>query len=287
MFGKIMAMLFLCLCPSFYGVFQADYVGCQSVSGSSEGFSLKGPTHCLSAGSGYDSNFLFSLRSNGYSGRVDLEVNAPNGIDVELRSPVYLNSTVIVVYCPITVRATSKASFGNHSITIFARGGSYLDSISICIIVTGFATLTIQTSPLGIPVDFLLDNTRHRLEAHPFILQIRSGEHTLELLAISSNVGSARFAIVDVVFFNSETGVVHYKNLTEPLSLHFASDSNITILFREEQPSPTRTPQFGGEISFEQLFVLVIIITVILTGVLLYKDKKHARIQLYSHVQAK
>lgn len=263
-------------CLIIFIIFRADY-GCQIVSGSSEGFSLRGPTHCLSVGSGYDSKFLFSLRSSGYIGRVDLEVNAPSGIDVELRSPVYLNSTEIVVYCPITVRANSKASFGNQSITIIARGDSYLDSISICIIVSGFATLTIQTSPSDIPVDFLLDNTRHHSEARPFILLTRSGKHTLELLTISPKIGSAQFSMVGVEFSSSEESTVRHENLTGPLSLNFTSDCYVTFVFREEQLSPTHTHELGGAARLEQLFVPVIITMIILAAVLLYKDKRMSR----------
>lgn len=203
----------------------------------SEGFSLRGPTHCFSVGEGYDSQFLFSIRSLGYVGRIDFEVSAPSGITVELRTPIFLNSTGSGAYCPITVSAAPEAPRGNQSITVTAKGGPYSDSISVCIIVSGFTTLTIQTSPDGVPLDFFLDDIKYKLGTQPLALQIRMGKHTLKPITKSSHIGPTRLTAEGLEYSNSSGGIVRYTNLDEPLTLTITGKSTVRILFKETTPT--------------------------------------------------
>lgn len=209
----------------------------------SEGFSLRGPTHCFSVGEGYDSQFLFSIRSLGYVGKIDFEVSAPSGITVELRTPIFLNSTGSGAYCPITVRAAQEAPRGNQSITITAKGGPYSDSISVCIIVSGFTTLTIQTSPVGVSLDFFLDDIKYNLRTQPLTLQIRMGKHTLKPATISAHMGPTRLTAEGLEYSNSSGGTVRFANLDEPLTLTITGRSTVRILFKETTPTLDFAPE--------------------------------------------
>ena len=218
------------------GIFLIGY-GSQAADVYSEGFSLRGPTHCFSVGEGYDSQFLFSIRSLGYVGRIDFEVDAPRGITVELRTPIFLNSTGSGAYCPITVRAAPEAQQGNQSITVTAKGGPYSDSISICIIVSGFTTLTIQTSPSAVPLDFFLDDIKYSLGTQPLRLQIRMGKHTLKPITRSSHLGPTRLTAESLEYANSSGNVVRYTDLDEPLTLTITGESTVRVLFEETTPT--------------------------------------------------
>lgn len=238
-----------CLYLILAGIFFVGH-GSQVADVYSEGFSLRGPTHCFNVGEGYDSKFLFSIKSLGYVGRIDLEVSTPSGITVELRTPIFLNSTGSGAYCPITVRATSEAPRGNQSITVTAKGGPYSDSISICIIVSGFTTLTIKTSPDGIPLGFFLDDIKYIMGTQPLTLQIRTGKHTLKPITELSQIGSTRLTAESLEYSDSSGDMIRYTDLDEPLTLTITGNSTVRILFKE-----TRT--IDANFKLEELTILM------------------------------
>lgn len=243
--------------------------GFKVISASTEGFQLTGPTHCFSVGPSYDSKFLFSITSLGYKGRVDFEVIAPEGTGVELRTPVFLNSTGSRIYCPVTVHASSSAAQGEHSIVVMAKGGSYSDSILICIIITGFTMLTLQTSPAGAPTDLLLDNTEYHLESSPLILQIRTGKHTLEIATKESDIGGRRLARKGLTIIDSTGNKTEYGNPSESLTFTLVGSSTMVVLFEEETATENETNSWKIDFPFGSVTV-TLAIALVSIGILLY-----------------
>jgi len=252
------------------------YQGFKAVSAPTEGFELTGPTHCFSVGPGYDSKFLFSIASLGYRGRVDFEVTAPKGISVELRTPIFLNSTGSRIYCPVTVQATSSASHGEHSIVVTANGGSYSDSVSICIIVSGFIILMIQTSPRGVPIDLFLDNTRYRLENTSLTLQIRAGKHALEMATEESNIGARRFVRKGLTIIDSIGNKTECGNQDRSITLTVIGDSTLIVLFEEVITSVNETKSWKMGFPFG-LDLTTFIMTIISIGILVYATRRIPR----------
>jgi hypothetical protein len=251
----------------------------QLVNSASVAFSLRGPTHCFSVGVGYDSKFLFSIRSLGYTGRIDFEVSAPDGIEVDLKTPVFLNSTGVGAYCPITVRATSKANYGNQSIRIMARGETYTDSITVCILVVGFTTLTMQTSPIGIAVDVFLDNTKYQLRSEPLVLRIRAGHHSIQLITNSSTLGSNNYVSEGLDFTNIDGNTTYYASSGGPLTLDIVDKSTITIRFREGLSSTTETAKLMAPVSTDMVLVsFIVLVVVILAAIAVYFWRRQTRV---------
>lgn len=276
-----------CLYLILVGIFFIGH-GSQAANVYSEGFSLRGPTHCFSVGEGYDSQFLFSIRSLGYVGRIDFEVDAPKGITVELGTPIFLNSTASGAYCPITVRAAPEAPRGNQSITVNAKGGAYSDSISICIIVSGFTTLTIQTSPSGVPLDFFLDDIKYDLGTQPLRLEIQMGKHTLKPITRSSHLGSTRLMAESLEYTNSSGHIVRYTDLDEPLTLTITGKSAVRILFEETTPTLDVAPVLE-ELAIVMNPLVLLALLAALTAVSFYlarsrlrQTKQEYRVQLSS-----
>ncbi len=252
----------LCLLTAASFINHPNY---QLVNSTSQGFSLRGPTHCFSVGVGYDSKFLFSIRSLGYTGRIDFEVSAPDGIEVNLETPVFLNSTGAGAYCPITVRATSKANYGNQSIRIMARGETYTDSITVCIEVVSLTTLTMQTSPIGIAVDIFLDNTKYHLESQPLVLRIRAGQHSIQLITNSSTIGSNNYVSEELDFTNIDGNTTYYASSGRPLTLDIFGKSTLTIRFREELLTTTETSKLTTTVSTDMILFIVLAVVILAT----------------------
>jgi hypothetical protein len=267
---------FLCLLAVTSFINHPNY---QLVNSASEGFSLRGPTHCFSVGVGYDSKFLFSIRSLGYTGPIDFEVSAPDGIEVDLKTPVFLNSTGAGAYCPITVRATSKANYGNQSIQIMARGETYTDSITVCILVVGFTTLTMQTSPIGIAVDIFLDNTKYQLKSQPLVLRIRAGHHSIQLITNSSTLGSNNYVSEGLDFTNIDGNTTYYTSSGRPLTLDIVDKSTITIRFREGLSTTTETTKLTAPVATDMVLVsFIVLAVVILAAIAVYFWRRQTRV---------
>jgi len=245
------------------------YDGFKVIGASTEGFQLTGPTHCFNVGPSYDSKFLFSITSLGYRGRVDFEVIAPEGTKVELRTPVILNSTGSRIYCPVTVQASSSASQGEHSIVVTAKGGSYSDSISICIIITGFMMLTLQTSPAGVPTDLFLDNTEYHLESNPLILQIRTGKHTLEIATKESDIGARHLARKGLTIIDSTGNKTEYGNQGKSLAFTLVGNSTLVVLFEEVTTTENETNSWKMDFPSGSVPV-ALVIALVSIGILLY-----------------
>jgi len=237
----LLCLLLVCIFPTGYA---------------SEGFSLRGPTHCFSLGRGYDCRFVFSINSLGYEGRVDLEVEAPNGITADLETPIFLEGST---NCMIIVYASLEAPLGNQTVVIKASGGQYADSISVCMLVSDLTMLTMKTSPLGVPVDILFDNTRYHLGAEPLTLQVRVGKHTIEPLSNSSNIGPTRYVRGGVNLSYQMGNSTLYEDWVGPINFNVVNKSVVTILFREEKPSVTEKSRLK-----ESVLVLAVIVLAIL-----------------------
>ena len=270
---KISCFGFLCLLAAASFINLSNY---QLANSAPQGFSLRGPIHCFDVGVGYDSKFLFSVRSLGYTGRIDFEVSAPNGIEVNLETPIFLNSTGSGAYCPITVHATSKANYGNQSIRITARGGTYVDSITVCIEVVGLTTLTIQTSPIGIAVDILLDNIKYHLESQPLVLRIRAGQHSL-LVTNSSTVGSNSYMSEELDFTDIDGNTTHYASSGRPLTLDIFDNSTLTIRFREESSTTTENSKLTGTVSTDMVLIIMLA-AVILAAVVVCVRRRQTKV---------
>lgn len=237
---------------------------------STEGFYLTGPTHCFSVGAGYDSKFLFSIRSLGYRGRVDFNTVVPGEVTVELRSPIFLNSTDGGTYCPVTVRATSAASTGEQSIVITARGGSYSDAISICIIVSDFTRLTIQTSPLEVPTVIFFDNTKYNIEGKPLTLQTRVGKHTLEAYTSESRIGTRQFMRKGLILSSLDGNSTQYMSQERLLTFTINGNSTLTILFEEATQNEAERTSWKESLIARNLVPIALALIIVSAVILLY-----------------
>jgi len=209
---------------------------------------------------------------------VDFEVSAPDGIDVDLKTPIILNSTGARAYCPISVHATSNANYGNQSIRIMARGEAYTDSITVCIIVVSFTTLTLQTSPAGITADFFLDNTKYHLESQPLVLRIRGGQHSIQLITNSSTIGSNNYVSEGLDFTDVAGNTTYYASSGRPWTLDIVDESTITIRFKEGLSTITETRKSKATASTDVVLASFILVAVlILVAIAAYLWRRRTR----------
>jgi hypothetical protein len=198
---------------------------------------------------------------------VDFDTVAPKEVTVELRSPIFLNSTDSGTYCPVTVRATSTASTGEQSIVITAKGGSYSDTISICIIVSDFTRLTIQTSPLEVPTVIFFDNTKYNIEGKPLTLQTRVGQHTLEAYTSESRIGTRQFVRKGLILSSLDGNSTQYMNQEKLLTLTINGNSTLTILFEEVTQNET---SWKESLIIRNLVPITFALIIVSTVILLY-----------------